>query len=780
MKNAVLEAFRQTSLGKQGTAVDADGRENARRATKASSTARLVSETKKKRAEAQTRREEDRDKAKTALEKEVRRRGAEDAKIAELALHARLADARKRLADARKALDDAARAGNVRRADAAAKLERFHVWSAQSDADLSEEEASAASAALVAEIDERGVACALAVEVSDADTSALAAAEAVQKRRAAEDARRAEADDWYEDSLGYFRASYTEIARRRACADATLKAALEAKMAAGDPEEASHDDAAAMGSDSERAANDATTTTTMTTGCESRERLEGERTRMEADRQPRQERRRAEAEDAMRPEMAEEDARRCDEDMFLWNMVEGSLRITAAAAARLQEAEDAILAYEVGASEQMVTTESICSDTEDTRRVAAQRDVGDTDTDTEDTRRVAAQRDVGDTDTDTEDTRRVAAQRDVGDTETSTPMLRTPAPAPAPESYESKVKSLATKLLDGPLRGLKMPGTQNLVRNDVVESIIATCFARFEPRFAEIIFNSHKTGHEVSLKTLREHLRLVGAAAERALDAFTKRPLCVYYFEAEIGRNANISFDMRYLAFEAFLKESDERTFAKYTGKATSITAWQRALQHLDLKLSGTAVWKDVLGDLKEELEKGITRRLTLTLLLDDFDVKALAGKFKINTPPTCKLSETVLMATVRSVSRDALGGFGTNINNGVGGKPKDELDELGASDESFAVYILLSTLGSEEGMTVAEIADECDLTKGAVNWVMARHGGDDGEFFRFGTTPPYKWRIRRDDDPPSAASAKDKKRNRSEDGRDDDANAALAKRKKW
>ena len=733
MFNAVLEAFRQTSLGKQGTAVDADGRENARRATKASSTARLASETKKKRAEAQTRREEDRDKAKTDMEKEVRRRRDEDAKIAELALRAE--------EDARKALDDAARAGNVRRADAAAKHEHFHVWSAQSDADLSEKEASAASVADVAEIADRHAACALAVEVSDADTSALAAAEAAQKRRAAEDARRAEANDWYEDSLGYFRASYTEIARRRACADATLKAALDAKMAAGDPEEAAHDIAAAMGSDSERAANDATTTTTTTTGCESRERLEGERTRMEADRQPRQERRRAEAEDAMRPQMAEEDARRCDEDIFLWNMVEGSLRITAAAAARLHEAEREILAYAVGASEQMVTAESICSDTEDTRRVAA--------------------------------------QRDVGDTETSTPMLRTPAPAPAPESYELKVKSLATKLLDGPLRGLKMPGTQNLVRNDVVESIIATCFARFEPRFAEIIFNSHKTGHEVSLKTLREHLRLVGAAAERALDAFTKSLHCVYYFEAEIGRNANISFDMRYLAFEAFLKESDERTFAKYTGKAAAITVWQRALQHLDLKLSGTAVWKDVLGDLKEDLEKGITRRLTLTLLLDDFDVKALAGKFKINTLPTCKLSETVLMATVRSVARDALGGFGTNIDNGVVVKEKDELDELGANAESFDVYNLLSELGSEEGMTVAEIADECELKIDSVRMVMARHGGDNGFFFRFGTKPPYQWRIRRDDDP-SAASAKDKKRNRSEDGRDDDANAALAKRKKW
>ena len=625
--DSVLEAFRQTSLGKQGSTVDADGRENARRATKASSTARLASETKKKRAEAQRRREEDRDKAKTHMEKEVRRRRAEDAKIAELALRAE-EDAR--LADAREDLPAAVLDASVRRADAAAKLERFHVYSDQYDADLSrlpsspEEGARAALAALVAAIDERRAACALAVEVSDADTSA----EAAKKRRAAEDARRAKADDWYEDSLGFFRASYTEIARRRARADATLKAALDAKMAALDPEEAARDDAAAMGSDSERAANDATTTTT--TWCESRERLVGGGTRMEADRRARQERSRAEAEDAMRLPMAQEDARRCDEDMFLWNRVEGSLRFMAAAATRLQEAEAEILACAEGASEQMVTAESICSETEDTRRVAA--------------------------------------QRDVDDTETSTPMLRTPAP----ESYESKVKSLATKLLDGPLRGLKMPGTQNQVRNDVVESIIATCFARFEPGFAEIIFNSHKTGQEVPLKTLRRYLRLVGAAAERALDAFTTRRFCVYYFEAEIGRDADISFGARYLAFEAFLKESDECTSAKYTGKAASMTPWERALQHLDLRLSGTAVWKDVLADLKEDLEKGITWRLTLTLLLDDFDVDALARKFKFNMSPTCTLSETVLMATVRSVSGDALGGFGTNIQDGVGWKEKD------------------------------------------------------------------------------------------------------------
>ena len=337
----MLEAFRQTSLGKQGSTVDADGRENARRATKASSTARLASETKKKRAEAQRRREEDSDKAKTHMEKEVRRRRAEDAKIAELALRAE-EDAR--LADA------SARDASVRRADAAAKLERFHVYSDQYDADLSrlpsspEEGERAALAALVAAIDERRAACALAVEVSDADTSA----EAAKKRRAAEDARRAKADDWYEDSLGFFRASYTEIARRRARADATLKAALDAKMAALDPEEAARDDAAAMGSDSERAANDATTTTT--TWCESRERLVGGGTRMEADRRARQERRRAEAEDAMRLQMAPEDARRCDEDMFLWNRVEGSLRFMAAAATRLQEAEAEILACAEGAS----------------------------------------------------------------------------------------------------------------------------------------------------------------------------------------------------------------------------------------------------------------------------------------------------------------------------------------------------------------------------------------------------------------------------------------------
>jgi hypothetical protein len=673
MADSVLKAFRQTSLEKQGRT---DGRANALRAMKASSTARLALETKKKRAEAQRRREEDRDKTKTDMEKEVWRRRAEDAKIAELALRAE-EDAR--LAVAREAYARTAGLGGA-----------------------------AALGAVVAEIDNRRAACALAVKVSYGDTSAGAA----KKRSAAEEARRAQADDWYADSLVYFRASITEIARRRACADATSKAAPDAKMAAYDPEEAARDD-------------------------------------------------------AMRRQVAEEDARRCDEDVFLWDKVEGSLRITAAAAARLEEAEAEILACAEGASEQMVTAESICSetedtrgvvaqrdvgdadtDTEDTRGVVAQRDVGDADTDTEDTRGVAAQRDVGDADTDTEDTRGVAAQRDVDDADTSTPMLRAPAPAPAPESYDSKVKSLATKLLDGPLQGLKMPGTQNLVQNHVVESIIATCFARFEPGFAEIIFNSHTTGQEVSLKTLRGNLRLVGAAAERALDAFTARRFCVYYFEADIGRDADISFGERYLAFKAFLKESDERTSAKYTGKAASMTVWKRALQHLDLRLSGTAVWKDVLADLKEDLEKGITWRLTLTLLLDDFDVDALAGEFKLNMSPTCTLSEIVLMATVRSVSRDALGGFGTNINAGVRGvrvKGKDEFG-LGATPESFEVYSLLSELEGEDGMTVAEIADGCELTLGSVHEVMARHGGDDGHFLGFGPQP-RRWRIRRDDE---------------------------------
>ncbi len=108
-----------------------------------------------------------------------------------------------------------------------------------------------------------------------------------------------------------------------------------------------------------------------------------------------------------------------------------------------------------------------------------------------------------------------------------------------------------------------------------------------------------------------------------------------------------------------------------------------------------------------------------------------------------------------------------------------DDPSAASAMTPKTSVQDLLSKLGSEEGMTVAEIAVRCNLTKDAVKKMMERHGGDDGVFFRFGTKIPCKWRIRRDDDP-SAASAKDKKRNRSEDGRDDDANAALAKRKKW
>jgi hypothetical protein len=79
--------------------------------------------------------------------------------------------------------------------------------------------------------------------------------------------------------------------------------------------------------------------------------------------------------------------------------------------------------------------------------------------------------------------------------------------------------------------------------------------------------------------------------------------------------------------------------------------------------------------------------------------------------------------------------------------------------------------------MTVTKIADECDLKPGSVHMLMARYGGDDGLFFGL-ETRPRQWRNRPNSDQ-GAAPAKDKKRDRSEDGRDDDANAALPKRKK-
>ena len=99
------------------------------------------------------------------------------------------------------------------------------------------------------------------------------------------------------------------------------------------------------------------------------------------------------------------------------------------------------------------------------------------------------------------------------------------------------------------------------------------------------------------------------------------------------------------------------------------MTVFERALQHLGVSVSGksgTAVWQDLLGDLKEDLKNCKTERLALTLLMDHFYIVALAKKFRISWKDTCTLSETVLMETVRSVSSDEFGGLGANISNGV------------------------------------------------------------------------------------------------------------------
>jgi hypothetical protein len=107
----------------------------------------------------------------------------------------------------------------------------------------------------------------------------------------------------------------------------------------------------------------------------------------------------------------------------------------------------------------------------------------------------------------------------------------------------------------------------------------------------------------------------------------------------------------------------------------------------------------------------------------------------------------------------------------------KDDQRAAPAMDSKTLVQKLLSTLEGEDGMTVAEIAVGCELKPASVHHLMARYGGDDGLFFGL-ETRPRQWRNRPNSDQ-GAAPAKDKKRDRSEDGRDDDANAALPKRKK-
>ena len=125
----------------------------------------------------------------------------------------------------------------------------------------------------------------------------------------------------------------------------------------------------------------------------------------------------------------------------------------------------------------------------------------------------------------------------------------------------------------------------------------------------------------------------------------------------------------------------------------------------------------------------------------------------------------------------------------------KDDQRGAPAMDSKTLVQKLLSTLEGDDGKTVAEIADGCKLALRRVQRLMARHGGDDGVFLGFGTRGKRQWRNRPNSDQGAAsatnpktlvrnsdqgaASAKDKKRDRSEDVRDDDGNAALAKRKK-
>ena len=478
--------------------------------------------------------------------------------------------------------------------------------------------------------------------------------------------------------------------------------------------------------------------------------------------------RRAKADVAMRIQIGVEVVRRREEDRD-FSLAENYLRLMAAEAARLPDAESAI---------RTCTEHTVAAET-NLFHAAAQRDVGGTSTPAPVTPAptLTTTLTMGTcAPTPTPTPTPTFGASTPAPKSASTPASGTPAPTPEPvlDHQQERIRRLAKKLLDGPLEKLNMPGSKTPVEGHVVESIIATSFARFESSFAEAIFESHE-GSEWSdnpletldepLETLGGRLRLVGAAADRAFEAFTMHTFGVYYFEAEIDKGEDIKFGPGYPHFRSHLNRSrlkaNARTFAKYTGKVNAVTAFERALQHLGVSVSGksgTAVWQDLLGDLKEDLKNGKTERLALTLLMDHFDIVALAKKFRISWKDTCTLSETVLMATVRSVSSDEFGGLGANIANGVNsGRAGRRTGPSGLSRKTVKLMKevtdvlseLKGTPDEEDGIATSKIAERCgdDVDCFRVVYVLNLDRGDDGAFFETTGSKPAgrKWRLRRD-----------------------------------
>ena len=195
-----------------------------------------------------------------------------------------------------------------------------------------------------------------------------------------------------------------------------------------------------------------------------------------------------------------------------------------------------------------------------------------------------------------------------------------------------------------------------------------------------------------SFETLEDSLRLNPKAAKRAVEAYTKIPLGVYYYEVpffepgtdivnfyQTYRSDHIKYDTTKFG-PRFITKCRRKLNARlasrvsYVGKRASKhhAVIQRGVDHFDdeCSQSGARFFSPAarrVPKLYDECDAKScdARGVTAALLLDDLDVCELAKTLRMEPEKACEFAETVMMALLRTRCCDEDGGCGTNIDDG-------------------------------------------------------------------------------------------------------------------
>ena len=328
-----------------------------------------------------------------------------------------------------------------------------------------------------------------------------------------------------------------------------------------------------------------------------------------------------------------------------------------------------------------------------------------------------------------------------------------------------ELKNFAAELVDKRLRKLLTTGKgkallQGNNAEDAVNAVLTLFFARLDDECARKVFDKTRSGE--SFETLEDLLRLSPKAAERAVEAYTKKPLGVYYYEVpffepdseivyfyESYRSDHVKDDATEFGPSFINKcrgkwKTGGAARVRYVGKRAQklLGVIERGVEHFDdgSSRSGARFFSPVAWRVPKlynacDANSRDARGVIAALLLDDLDVRELAKTLGMEPEKACEFAETVMMALLRTRCCDEDGGCGTNVNDGFMTFLKKTTQP--STSTNLLINRIVTVLTSNTGgMTYKEIATELKTSYNSVHNLMTSK--DNKSKFKSETRPGH------------------------------------------